>query len=223
MSRLRPHLLPALAFLLLPFALFWPVTFGNRTLIPADNLFFFEPWASARAQFEALPPETPHNDLPLDLLLENYPWKSFFVNSIQSGELPLWNPYQFAGVPFLAAGQHSMLYPFSIIFYVLPLTRAYGWFIISQFFLAGLFAYIFLRALNQSRPAAFVGGLIYEFSLFMIVSVTFPMILAGAVWFPLVLACVKWIVEQRPALGGRPASLPWVALGGVAIGCQILA
>ncbi len=223
MRRFPADLLAALGFLLLPFSLFWPVTLGNRTLIPADNLFFYEPWASVREQFNALPPETPHNDLPLDLLLENYAWKRFITQSLQAGELPLWNPYLFAGAPFLAAGQHSALYPFSIIFYLLPLPQAYGWFIVSQFFLAGLFAYIFLRALGQSRSAAFAGGLVYEFSLFMIVSVTFPMILAGAVWLPLILACVGWITRQQPALGGRPASLPWVTLGAVALGCQILA
>ncbi|MBI5290298.1 MAG: oligosaccharide flippase family protein [Chloroflexi bacterium] len=223
MSRFRSDLFAALGFLLLPFVLFWPVTFGSRTLVPADNLFFFQPWSAVREQFHALPPEVPHNDLVSDLLLENYPWKRFILNALRSGELPLWNPYQFAGVPFLASGQHSGLYPFSILFYILPIPSAYGWFIVMQFFLAGLFTYIFLRALGQSRTAAFLGGLVYEFGLFMIVSVVFPMIVAGAVWLPLILACVEWIIQQRPALGGRPATLPWVALGGIALGCQILA
>src|SRR6185503_14520231 len=106
MTRYRLDLLAALSFLLLPLLLFWPVTLGDRTLIPADNLFFFQPWASARDQFDAAPPETPHNDLPLDLLLENYPWKRFIVNAIHQGDLPLWNPYLFGGAPFLASGQH---------------------------------------------------------------------------------------------------------------------
>jgi O-antigen/teichoic acid export membrane protein len=223
--RYRSDLLAVLGFLLLPFVLFWPVTVGGRTLIPTDNLFFFEPWAAVRDQFNALPPDTPHNDLPLDLLLENYAWKKFIVQSIQAGELPLWNPYLFAGIPFLAAGQHSALYPFSLLFYApsVPIPLAFGWFIVSQFFLAGLFTYIFLRSLGQRHSAAFVGGLIYEFSLFMVVSVTFPMIVAGAIWLPLILACVNWIIRQQPALGGRPASLPWVAVGAIALGCQVLA
>ncbi|MBI5829483.1 MAG: hypothetical protein HZB20_08090, partial [Chloroflexi bacterium] len=115
MSRFRSDLFAALGFLLLPFVLFWPVTFGSRTLVPADNLFFFQPRSAVREQFHALPPEVPHNDLVSDLLLENYPWKRFILNALRSGELPLWNPYQFAGVPFLASGQHSGLYPFSIL------------------------------------------------------------------------------------------------------------
>lgn len=223
MARFRAPLLAALGFLLIPFALFWPVTLGGRTLIPADDLFFFEPWTSVQGQFNVQAPETPHNDLPLDLLLENYAWKKFITQSLQEQQLPLWNPYLFGGIPFLAAGQHSALYPFSVLFYILPIPLAFGWFVVSQFFLAGIFAYLFLRSLDQSPLAAFAGGLIYEFSLFMVVSVTFPMILAGAVWLPLVLAAVVWIIQQRPALGGRPASLPWLAVGAVALGCQALA
>ncbi|MBI5712862.1 MAG: hypothetical protein HZC38_05490 [Chloroflexi bacterium] len=78
MSRIiRQHhadLLAALAYLVLPFFLFASVTFGGKTLIPADNLFFIEPWASAKSQFNII---TPHNDLVSDLLLENYAWKRF--------------------------------------------------------------------------------------------------------------------------------------------------
>ena len=35
-----------LAFWLLPLAIYWPVTLGGRTMLPADNLFQWEPWAS---------------------------------------------------------------------------------------------------------------------------------------------------------------------------------
>jgi len=113
-SRYKPDLLIALGLLLLPLVLFWPVTLGNRTLLPADNLLAVEPWKSAAAQFQAGLP--PHNKLLDDLVLENYPWKKFILESIHTREVPLWNPYQFAGIPFLAAGQHSALYPFSVIF-----------------------------------------------------------------------------------------------------------
>ncbi|MBI3762214.1 MAG: oligosaccharide flippase family protein [Chloroflexi bacterium] len=203
----------------MPLGLFWSVTVGGRTLIPADNLFNFEPWRSAADQFGVT---TPHNELLSDLLLENYAWKRFIVESLRHKEIPLWNPYLFAGVPFLAAGQHSALYPFSIVFYILPLSRAYGVFIVSQFFLAGAFTYLFLRSLRLGRLPALLGAMTYELSLFMVVSVVFPMIVAGAVWLPLFLTGIEWVIVQRPALG-RPASLPWLGLGAVALGCAALA
>src|SRR5262245_22405298 len=165
--RSLPDLWVALGLLLLPVILFAPVTLGNRTLLPADNLLAVEPWRSATAQFGAGPESVPHNKLLDDLVLENYPWKKFILESIYAGQLPLWNPYQFAGLPFLAAGQSSALYPFSIIFYVVPLARAYGLFTVSQFFLAGLFAYLFLRVLGLRRLGALFGAIVYELSLFM--------------------------------------------------------
>jgi hypothetical protein len=57
----------------------------------------------------------------------------------------------------------------------------------------------------------------------MVVSVVFPMIVAGASWLPLILNAVELVVRQQPALGGRPATLPWLALGAGALGVQILA
>jgi O-antigen/teichoic acid export membrane protein len=218
--RYKFELLVALGLLLLPLVFFWPVAVGDRTLLPTDNLFAVEPWRSAAAQFGV---GVPHNGLLSDLVLENYPWKKFILESLDARQVPLWNPYQFAGLPFLAAGQHSALYPFSILFYVLPLARAYGLFTVSQFFLAGLFMYVFLRSLGLGRVAGSFGAIAYQFSLFMVVSVVFTMIIAGVVWLPLILTCVDGVVRQRPVLGGRPATIPWVALGAGAMGLQILA
>ncbi|MCS6772548.1 MAG: hypothetical protein NZ693_00325, partial [Thermoflexales bacterium] len=106
--------------LLLPFTLFLPVTLGAYTLLPADNLFQYQPFRAAAAQFGITQPQNPLLD---DLILENYQWKRFILSSLAQGELPLWNPYLFAGVPFLAAGQHSALYPLSVLYYLLPLEK----------------------------------------------------------------------------------------------------
>jgi len=119
-----PDLGALLLLLILPLILFWPVTVGSRTLIPADNLYQWEPYRSfATEQGVELPP---HNELISDLVLENLVWKTFIVESIQDREIPLWNPHLFGGIPFLAAGQHSAVYPLSLLFYILPLPRAYG-------------------------------------------------------------------------------------------------
>ena len=45
----------------LPLILFWPVTVGSKTLIPADNLYQWQPYrAFAEQQGVSLPP---HNEL----------------------------------------------------------------------------------------------------------------------------------------------------------------
>jgi len=205
----------------LPLMVFWQVTLGGRTLIPAENLTLFEPWKSAAAELGVNGP--PHNDLVSDLVLENYLWKKFILESVQAGEIPLWNPNLFTGVPFLAAGQHSALYPFSLIYYVLPLASAYGWFTVSQLWLAGLLMYVFLRVLGLRRYSAAFGAVLYQLCGFMTASVVFQMIMAAAAWLPLVLTSIELIARQQPALGGRPATVPWVALGAIGLGMQMLA
>ncbi len=216
----RSDLLAAALFLALPMILYWQVTVGGRTLIPTDSLTNFEPYTSARQTLGA--PETPHNSLLLDLALENYPWKQFIRESLADGQLPLWNPYLFGGLPFLAAGQHSGLYPFTWLHYVLPNASAYGWFAVTQLWLAGLGAYLFLRVLGLRRPAAVIGGVAYELCGFLTLSVVFPMIVAVAAWLPVLLASLELIVQRRP-FRGRPATIPWMALGAVVVGLQVLA
>src|SRR5215510_12010015 len=121
--RFVPDIIIIALLFLLPLAFFFPQTLGGRTLIPAENLFQYEPYATYREVVRA--PEIPHNHLVSDLILENYQWKSFIRAQIAQGEVPLWNPYQLSGIPFLAAGQHSALYPVSILYYIMPLWLAY--------------------------------------------------------------------------------------------------
>ncbi|MCL5999520.1 MAG: oligosaccharide flippase family protein [Chloroflexi bacterium] len=213
--------LVCVAFLLvLPLTLFLSVTVGSATLLPADNLFDWEPFRSAAASFGVTRPQ---NHLLSDLILENYPWKQFIIESIRQGELPLWNPYLFAGIPFLAAGQHSALYPLSILYYVLPLEKAYGWFTVLNLGLAGVFMFLYMRTLGLRRASATFAGIAYQLSGFLIVSVVFPMIVAAAAWLPLILAMCEHIIRQSPGLRGRASSVPWVVIGAFAITMHILA
>jgi len=216
---------------------FWPVIFGGKTLLPADNLFAFEPWRSFADEFGI---SVPHNELLSDLILQNYVWKRFIVQSIKARQIPLWNPHIFAGLPFLAAGQHSALYPFSVLFYVLPIAHAYGYFTVLQLFLAGLFAFIYARVIGLGRLGATVTAITYMFSAFMIVSVVFTMIIAAAAWLPLLLAMIELIIQkaqssnpkaQIPKLKSQMGSgfwtldfgLVYVVVGAVALGLQLLA
>ena len=100
----RLGLPPFLAFLLLLLAVlafFARVLFGGRVLVPADVLFSALPW---KAYAVELGIGSPHNELLSDMLLENLAWKNFASAVVSQGALPLWNPYIFAGEPFLAAG-----------------------------------------------------------------------------------------------------------------------
>jgi O-antigen/teichoic acid export membrane protein len=237
-QKLLTELLVIAGLVLLPLALYWDVTVGGRTMLPADNLFRWPPWQAAAAEFGVT---IPHNELIGDLIIQNYAWKRFVLHSLGQGEIPLWNPYLFAGAPFLANGQHSALYPFSILFLILPLSKAYGWFALIQLWLAGISMYLFGRVLGMRRGSAMLAGLVYQGCGFMVISAAvFPMISAAVVWLPFLLACVEEIVagEQRSrgaeeqrrthrsqstAYNSQSRRVLWVALGSVALGMQILA
>ena len=59
-----------------------------------------------------------------DLINQFVAWRAFAVESIQAGHWPLWNPYTYAGEPFLGGFQSGLLYPPNVIFLGLPLVRA---------------------------------------------------------------------------------------------------
>jgi hypothetical protein len=176
-----------LFFLLLAVFFFAPVLFGNQTLVPFDNLYRIPPWQAFAAQNGVT---QPYNPLLDDLILENYAWKNFINESLRAGELPLWNPYIFAGQPFLAAGQNAALYPFGILFLVLPLTHAYAVFAALHYWLAACAMYFLARVLGLRPFAATVSGILFAFGGFMVVSVVFPMVVSAAAWLPAILAFV---------------------------------
>ncbi len=209
------------SFLILPLLLYWDVTVGGRTMLPVDNLFQWEPW---RTHAEALGVGVPDNSLLSDLILQNYNWKYYLRVILREGDIPLWNPYLFAGAPFMAAGQNAAYYPFGLLFYLLPLASAYGWYTVSQLWLGGAFMYAFGRALGQRRLSALVAGIIFQGAGFMLVSAAvFPMMIGAAIWLPLILLALEMIVRVSTSLEGAGKTLPWVGLGAFALGMQILA
>ncbi|MGQ9766632.1 MAG: oligosaccharide flippase family protein [Anaerolineae bacterium] len=215
----------AILFFLLMLPLLWfaPQALGGRTLLPADNLFAFEPWRSFGDEQGVV---RPYNSLISDLILENYAWKSFILEALRAGDLAgvLWNPRLFAGMPFLAAGQHSGLYPLSILFYILPLWRAYGTFTWLQLGLAAINMYVFARVLGLRRPAAVFSAVVFAFSGFFIVSVNFTMIIAAAAWLPLILAMIEIVVQKQLRVGrGAYSPMPYMAAGALFLGVSILA
>ena len=218
--RATPDILIIIALFILPLLYFFPQTLGGKTLIPVENLFQYEPYATDREVVQA--PERPHNHLVSDLILENYQWKSFIRQQIAEGEVPLWNPHQFAGIPFLAAGQHSALYPLSIVYYVMPLWLAYGWFTVLNLWLAGVFMYCFARGLGVGRMGAMLAGVIYQFGGFVIASVVFQMMIGAIPWLPLMLLMIEFIIRKRP-LFGRKTAIPPVTIGAIALAMNILA
>lgn len=122
-------------------------------------------------------------DLSSYFIPPRYAW----VGIARSFEFPLWNPYNFSGIPLLATLQPGVLYPPNLFFLFLPFNIVWNWLIILHFFFAGFSTYLFLRYLHASRGSAFVGGCVFMLSGYLLSLHNVLPHLFSAAWFPLVI------------------------------------
>ena len=137
-SRVLPELAAAVALLLLVVAFNPGLTLFGRVLGGYDAFVYF------------------------------YPLRSYIAETLGQGRLPLWNPYLFAGSPYLANPQTAVFYPGTWLFAVLDVPRAYAVNFLGHIWIAGVAFYAFGRAsLGLGRVASVVGGAAFAFSGFM--------------------------------------------------------
>ena len=120
------------------------------------------------------------------------------------GVLPLWNPYEYAGVPFLGAAQPAVLYPPRVLlFALLPPTVALHAFMVLHYVLLGAGAFVMLRALALELPGACLGTLLLAFEPLMMAGHYHPPRIACFAWLPWIMAAFVRTVEG----GGLGAAL----------------
>ena len=193
MSR-RPFILglaPFLVLLLFPTLLLWRVVFAGDVFLPADLLRDIAPWRAATPS-----QMVPWNPLMWDGMGEFYPWRLFAAESLRAGWIPLWNPHQFCGTPFVANSQSAVFYPLNLLFCVMPVARAFGVSVWLHLALTGLFLYGFLRsgAFGLSPPAALVGAVAWQMSAWQVSWLALPTFLCVSCWLPLAL----WLAWRLP-------------------------
>ncbi|MDP1722128.1 MAG: YfhO family protein [Candidatus Gottesmanbacteria bacterium] len=81
-----------------------------------------------------------------------YFYRQFFNNFLAQGVWPWWNPYNFAGTPFIAHPIVNMLYPPNWLFVLLPLNIAYSWHIALHLLWAMTGMYTLLRRELSNNP-----------------------------------------------------------------------
>ncbi len=100
----------------------------------------------------------PHSDQ----YIAGYAFRDYAAQYMRThGGFPLWNPYLYGGMPYVAAMHGDIFYPTFLLRLVLPTDVAMTWSFILHVFLAGVFAYVFLRACGVGFYGALVGGLAY--------------------------------------------------------------
>jgi len=89
--------------------------------------------------------------------------KRLLVDFIHAKELPLWDSYLHGGQPYLASLNLFALYPLNILYFFLPLFRAFNLNIVLHLILGPVFAYLFSRILGLQPISSFITGVVYGF------------------------------------------------------------
>lgn len=139
-----------------------------------------------------------------DQYMEYYPWHEQAARRLASGDFPLWDSWQLAGVPFLANLQTGVLYPPNLLHLALPTERAMEVLALFHLLLAGVLAYALGRALGLGRIPSMVGGLVYPWTGFLVSMHLFDPYIAVLAWVP-----APFIAVARIHRGG---GLRWCAV-----------
>jgi hypothetical protein len=97
-----------------------------------------------------------------DQYLAGYAFREFGAHALHvTGGFPMWNPYIFGGMPYVAAMHGDIFYPTFLLRMIMPTDVAMTLGFMVHIFLAGLFTYYFLRAWGLGFYPSLVGGLAY--------------------------------------------------------------
>jgi hypothetical protein len=144
----------------------------------------------------------------LDLTAYFYPKFVYGVGELAAGRLPLWNPYEYAGLPFLAAAQPATLYPPWWLVYPLPAPLAFQAFMVLHYLAIGAIAFAALRWLGSSVAGAALGAVVATFNPPIMDFNYHPTHLASLTWaMGIFVAALATIDRPGPAPAGLLAVL----------------
>ncbi|HKR63815.1 MAG TPA: hypothetical protein VJZ00_08790, partial [Thermoanaerobaculia bacterium] len=135
------------------------------------------------------------------------PLRFFTAEELCAGRLPLWNPYNASGEPWLANPQTGVFYPPAWLFLVLPFPTAYMLYLLFHLALVGCGAYLLFTRFASSG-AALVGAAALMFGGPVLSLLDVSNNLATFAWIPLVLWCASAGAWRR---GGAALALAFLA------------
>jgi hypothetical protein len=174
---------------------FYPLLKG-KIPIPSDTIVgMYHPYRDllAKEHPQGLPFKNP---LITDPVRQQYVWRKLAIDNLKAGSLPLWNPYSFSGTPLLANFQSGILYPFNILFFLLPFNLAWSILISIQPLLAAFFLYLYLRNRRISPVASFLGSFSFAFCGFSIAWMEWNTVLQTGLWLPLILLAKEKLLDK---------------------------
>ncbi len=144
------------------------------------------------------------------------PIRSYGFGLLAKGILPLWNPYIFSGMPFLAESQLAIFYPFNLIYLILPVSLASNMLILMHQVLAGIFMYLYIKHLTRDSFSSFIGAIVFSLSSGFITRIFAGhiTIVCAIAWLPLLFLLVDKALSKKGSI--------FILLAGLALSLQIL-
>jgi len=155
-----------------------------------------------------------------DFLYYFYPVRNLAAVSLAGGQLPLWNPFTFCGMPFQADIQTALFYIPNLLltFFVSNGHLNFYWLevqIILHYALAGVTMYYLAKEFGIERLYAMFSGLAFMLSGFMVMHAIHQVVICQVAWFPLVVVLFHRALHRK--------SLLHMILGGLVLGHAVLA
>jgi len=140
-----------------------------------------------------------------------YPWFTYIRDSIYGGSLPLWDPYQFLGYPFLSNPQVAFFYPATWLALIFPVNIAISWYIALHIWLSATGMFFFVRQMGGSWLASLLAAIIFGFSGFTAARIWAGHIglLATFAWLPWLLWATNWSIRRGNIWSAILAGLPF--------------
>ncbi len=150
-----------------------------------------------------------------DITEINYPYRDFFARELRAGRFSRWMPGLYCGFPLYAESQAGYLHPFKYVFYPFMETwKALNLDTVLSVWLAGAGTYGWLRR-HVGPSGALTGAAIFGLSGYVSAHLIHTSMINALASVPLAV----WALESAWD-GGR---LRPVALGGLAMACQVFA
>ena len=147
------------------------------------------PWAPYMADRQVVAPALS------DPVWQFVPWLQLARRELRAGRLPLWNPYQDAGVPLLANLICGVASPLATPVLVAGVARAWNLSLLLRVLVAALGAFLWLRSAGRAPPSAAMGALMFALSGPFIAWLEHPQTLVMA-WVPWLLLAVERLASN---------------------------
>jgi hypothetical protein len=130
----------------------------------------------------------------LDSIEGPYSWFSFWAKTIKQGILPIWDPYTWAGRPFVEEMQTAVFYPLNVLLLLIPFHAdgTYARLYFDAFLLLGhllglFFMFALMREFQVSRFTSFIASICFSLAGIASNILLWADVLHTAMWLPLIM------------------------------------